>query len=526
MAGFKERVLESNGFSGEFPSCREAEICPGPALTDFIGNPEQGVTRERVAGADRCAAGLRPAAGDHPIEAGEPGDTANIAFGIRAHAARRPAGADRPGRGRRSTRPGPATARPAGDEVAARRPAGAGRGVGDRPLAQPLLAHPRRPARGRAGAAGGLPLGVAGAGAAGADRARDRLVLAGARGDGHPAQPDVGGARGAGDRDRHRVQRDPLLPLPRGARRRAVGRRVAAPRLRPHRRRGARLGHDRDRRLRGADRQRHPDAARLRPRHRRRPRRRAARRDAGAARGARLGRAGLRAPRGAAAPGGRAAQAGEATSPARRSPAAARSGRRRGRAAATRSSSACSSWRSSSSPSSTRHHARLGHARPRRGDRRPAAAGVRRAGGGLASLEGDANIAQDDCETSELPCPADARAHARLPGRGAGRDPRLRPLRPAARDLVLVHPRRRLRGPAGRRQRGLRALPWTGELPLAQRARRPRHGARAGPRARLADAASATTTTARSRTSTGSAAARPSSSPIPAGSSRARASAS
>ena len=41
---------------------------------------------------------------------------------------------------------------------------------------------------------------------------------------------------------------------------------------------------------------------------------------------------------------------------------------------------------------------------------------------------------------------------------------------------------RRLRRPAGRGQRGLRALPWARELPLAGRARRPRHRSRADPR--------------------------------------------
>ena len=36
MAGFKQRVLEENGFSGARPSCLKAEICPGPALSDFL----------------------------------------------------------------------------------------------------------------------------------------------------------------------------------------------------------------------------------------------------------------------------------------------------------------------------------------------------------------------------------------------------------------------------------------------------------------------------------------------------------
>ncbi len=36
MADFKQRVLRANGFAGENPSCLEAEICPGPALSDFL----------------------------------------------------------------------------------------------------------------------------------------------------------------------------------------------------------------------------------------------------------------------------------------------------------------------------------------------------------------------------------------------------------------------------------------------------------------------------------------------------------
>jgi hydrophobe/amphiphile efflux-3 (HAE3) family protein len=36
MAGFKQRVLEENGFAGARPSCLKAEICPGPALSDFL----------------------------------------------------------------------------------------------------------------------------------------------------------------------------------------------------------------------------------------------------------------------------------------------------------------------------------------------------------------------------------------------------------------------------------------------------------------------------------------------------------
>ncbi|HEY8083871.1 MAG TPA: MMPL family transporter [Solirubrobacterales bacterium] len=36
MAAFKQRVLLAGGFSGANPSCRDAEVCPGPALSDFV----------------------------------------------------------------------------------------------------------------------------------------------------------------------------------------------------------------------------------------------------------------------------------------------------------------------------------------------------------------------------------------------------------------------------------------------------------------------------------------------------------
>ena len=36
MAAFKRRVLRDNGFSGAHASCLSAEVCPGPALSDFV----------------------------------------------------------------------------------------------------------------------------------------------------------------------------------------------------------------------------------------------------------------------------------------------------------------------------------------------------------------------------------------------------------------------------------------------------------------------------------------------------------
>ena len=78
----------------------------------------------------------------------------------------------------------------------------------------------------------------------------DRLVGAGGRRAGRPAQPDVGDAGRARDRDRDRVQRDPLGALRDRAARRPVGRRGAAAHLPADGRGGARLRRHGDRGLR------------------------------------------------------------------------------------------------------------------------------------------------------------------------------------------------------------------------------------------------------------------------------------
>jgi hypothetical protein len=75
----------------------------------------------------------------------------------------------------------------------------------------------------------------------------------------------------------------------------------------------------------------------------------------------------------------------------------------------------------------------------------PAAAG---------SLEGDGNVAQDDCGSAGIPCPEDP------PRKPACRlAAHLRLLRQAAGALVLVQRRRRLRRPTGRGRARLPALP-------------------------------------------------------------------
>jgi hydrophobe/amphiphile efflux-3 (HAE3) family protein len=85
MAGFKKRVLEANGFSGENPSCLDAEICPGPALSDFLVRGGETPTAKRI---DATLSALSPYALRQvaPIdpETGEVGTEALISFGIRA----------------------------------------------------------------------------------------------------------------------------------------------------------------------------------------------------------------------------------------------------------------------------------------------------------------------------------------------------------------------------------------------------------------------------------------------------------
>jgi hydrophobe/amphiphile efflux-3 (HAE3) family protein len=87
MADFKQRVLESNGFAEPRPSCLEAEVCPGPALSDFLTS---GNGRERLRQRD-IRATLRELppydlAQVAPVEPGTglPGHLALLSFGIRA----------------------------------------------------------------------------------------------------------------------------------------------------------------------------------------------------------------------------------------------------------------------------------------------------------------------------------------------------------------------------------------------------------------------------------------------------------
>jgi uncharacterized protein len=91
MADFKRRVLETGGFSGSNASCEAAEVCPGPALSDFVtgGGLIEGarveLTRDGIRTAFRQIPGynLRQIA-TIDSETGLPAGSTLLAFGIRA----------------------------------------------------------------------------------------------------------------------------------------------------------------------------------------------------------------------------------------------------------------------------------------------------------------------------------------------------------------------------------------------------------------------------------------------------------
>ena len=85
MAGFKRRVLAQNGFTGPNPSCLDAEVCPGPALSDFVVGGGGPLRRRdvRAALAELPAYDLRQVAPADP-RTGLPGHVALLSFGIRA----------------------------------------------------------------------------------------------------------------------------------------------------------------------------------------------------------------------------------------------------------------------------------------------------------------------------------------------------------------------------------------------------------------------------------------------------------
>ena len=91
MAAFKRRALRAGGFAGNQPSCQEAEVCPGPALSDFVtgggltASSEGPLTRKSIQAALKQipAYDLRQVATVDP-KTGLPAGTALVGFGIRA----------------------------------------------------------------------------------------------------------------------------------------------------------------------------------------------------------------------------------------------------------------------------------------------------------------------------------------------------------------------------------------------------------------------------------------------------------
>jgi hydrophobe/amphiphile efflux-3 (HAE3) family protein len=85
MAAFKRRVLHTGGFSGPEPSCLTAEICPGPALSDFVASGSGALKRSDI----RDAFEELPAYDLEQVatvdrRTGLPGGLTLLSFGIRA----------------------------------------------------------------------------------------------------------------------------------------------------------------------------------------------------------------------------------------------------------------------------------------------------------------------------------------------------------------------------------------------------------------------------------------------------------
>ncbi|HET8567257.1 MAG TPA: MMPL family transporter [Solirubrobacterales bacterium] len=85
MATFKRRVLRTGGFSGPEPSCLSAEICPGPALSDFVASGSGALKRGQIRDAfeELPAYDLEQVATLDP-KTGQPGGLTLLSFGIRA----------------------------------------------------------------------------------------------------------------------------------------------------------------------------------------------------------------------------------------------------------------------------------------------------------------------------------------------------------------------------------------------------------------------------------------------------------
>jgi hydrophobe/amphiphile efflux-3 (HAE3) family protein len=82
---FQQRVLERHGFSGQSPTCEQAEICPAISLTDFFaGAPGQQIGDRARTLIESLPPFISQVVITRDPVTGGVGDTANMAFGIRA----------------------------------------------------------------------------------------------------------------------------------------------------------------------------------------------------------------------------------------------------------------------------------------------------------------------------------------------------------------------------------------------------------------------------------------------------------
>ena len=226
MRDYQAGLLKRYGYSTK-NGCGKAALCPALSLPDLFRSEAATKDRQTV----RALLDAVPAYFSQAVITADR-KTATLAFGIRLMPLDEQ---------KRVMDEMERAARPAqGRDRAARRPAGARRRGQRRAVlaAAPARHAAGRPARGRAHAARRVPALGARVGPARADRARHGLVGARAVRAARAAEPDVGDAGRARDRDLDRVlgAADRALPRGAGGRPRARRRRCGAPTARPARR--------------------------------------------------------------------------------------------------------------------------------------------------------------------------------------------------------------------------------------------------------------------------------------------------
>ena len=194
MRDYQNDILIRHGYDPAEGLRRRPSCVPALSLPDLFRTPELSATREQV----RALLDTVPA---YFSQAAITPDrrTAVLAFGIRLQSLEAPARGDR-----EHARAAEPAGRRARDRRRAARAGGRRQPRAQRPAAAAAV-RARGAGRRRAGAVRRLPLVDAGLGAAGPDRARHGLVGARAVAARRAAEPDVGGAERARDRDLDRV---------------------------------------------------------------------------------------------------------------------------------------------------------------------------------------------------------------------------------------------------------------------------------------------------------------------------------